>query len=140
MISCHPPIWEFEELYSHIVFLLLPHPAGRPAASRCMVLCKSTVSCEEAFALTQESLSVLLQVGQTVPRRLVPSHSKMAFGYGKDSTLNAELLNRRAQHVKCFACSLLRWGLRMYLSVRVEHNYAHLPLTLAALPSPTLLP
>ena len=45
------------------------------------------------------------------------SHSKMACGYGKDSTLNAELLNPRAQLVQCCACSLLRWGLRMYLSV-----------------------
>ena len=45
------------------------------------------------------------------------SHSKMACGYGKDSTLNAELLNPRAQLVQCCACSLLRWELRMYLSV-----------------------
>ena len=41
----------------------------------------------------------------------------MACGYGKDSTLNAELLNPRAQLVKCCACSLLRCGLRMYLRV-----------------------
>jgi len=38
----------------------------------------------------------------------------MACGYGKDSTLNAEPLNPRAQLVKCCACSLLRWGLRIY--------------------------
>jgi len=41
----------------------------------------------------------------------------MDYGYGKDSTLNAELLNPRVQLVKCCACSLLCWGLRMYLSV-----------------------
>jgi len=41
----------------------------------------------------------------------------MACGYGKESMLNAELLNPRAQHIKCRACSLLRWGLRVYLSV-----------------------
>ena len=40
----------------------------------------------------------------------------MACGYGKDFTLNAELLYR-AQLVKCCTCSLLRWGLRMYSSV-----------------------
>jgi|AntDeeMetagen681_2_1112603.scaffolds.fasta_scaffold19207_1 hypothetical protein len=53
------PNLEFEELFSHIYILLLPHPAGRPAASRCLVLCKSTVYCEEAFAITKESLSVI---------------------------------------------------------------------------------
>jgi len=37
-----------------------------------------------------------------IPRRLIAlSHSEMAFGYGKDSTPNAELLNPCAQHVKC---------------------------------------
>ena len=41
----------------------------------------------------------------------------MSCEYGKDSTLNAELLHPRAQLVKCCACSLLRWGLQMYLSV-----------------------
>jgi len=34
-----------------------------------------------------------------------------------DSTLTAELLNPRAQHIMCCACSLLRWGLQMYLRV-----------------------
>jgi len=62
---CYPAVWEFEKLCSPIFFLLLPHPAGRPQASRHLVLCYSAVGCEKAFALTQESLSVV-HVGQTV--------------------------------------------------------------------------
>ena len=41
----------------------------------------------------------------------------MASGYGKSTTLKAELLNPQTQHVKCCACSLLRCGLQMYLRV-----------------------
>ena len=37
LISCHPQIWLSEKLGSHVFFLLLPQPAGRPAASRHMV-------------------------------------------------------------------------------------------------------
>ena len=37
-----PPFWEFDKLGSHIDFIVLPQPAGRPAASRHMVngVCK----------------------------------------------------------------------------------------------------
>ena len=65
-------------------------------------------------------------------------HYKMAPGYGKDFTLNAELLNPCAQHVRCCACSLLRWGLRMYLSVLNIRSSSTDPGTITITNSATL--
>jgi len=62
----------------------------------------------------------------------------MACRYVKDSTLNAELLNTRAQLVKCCACSLLRWGLRMYLSMLNIRSSSTGPGTIAITNSATL--
>jgi len=62
----------------------------------------------------------------------------MASGYGRDSTPNAELLNPRAQHVRCCACSLLRWGLRMYLSVLNIRSSSTDPGTITITDSATL--
>ena len=62
----------------------------------------------------------------------------MASGYGKDSTPNAELLYPRAQHVRCCACSLLRWGLRMYLSVLNIRSSSTDPGTITITNSATL--
>jgi len=75
---------------------------------------------------------------QTIPRRfLALSHSEMARGYGKDSTLNTELLNPRAQLLKCCACSLLRWGLRMYLNVLIIRSSSTDPGTITITNSAT---
>ena len=63
----------------------------------------------------------------------------MVCEYGKDSTLIAELLSPRAQHVKCCTCSLLRWGLRMYLSMLNIRSSSTYPGTITITNSATLL-